>query len=107
MPSTRPQPTQKPTKESIRTAIVVGLIIGLLGIIVLTSLLYQRGLRRSTKADTFIGRSEIGRGKSEQCARRRSDVEKGFEVGVIQEPLPVYTKEIERGEMGLESWVVR
>ncbi|KAG9193194.1 hypothetical protein G6011_03229 [Alternaria panax] len=108
MPSTRPRPTQEPTKESTRTAIIVGLIIGLLGIMVLASVLYQRRLRRGAKAGAMVGEWEVGRQEGGGRTRRRGNLEeKNLEVGVIQEPLPVYTKEAAGGEKRLEMGVVR
>jgi len=108
MSTTRPRPTQTPSKESIRTAIIVGLIISLLGVIVLTYLLYQRRLRRNVKAGKAIGKREVGGWEWENRARRRiNDEQKGLEVGVVRDPLPVYTKDVERGEKRLEMGVAR
>jgi hypothetical protein len=108
MPSTRPQPTQTPTKESIRTAIIVGLIISLLGVIVLTYVLHQRRLRRNVKAGTVVGTPKVGRLEEGIRTRRMiPDEGKGLEVGVVQEPLPVYTRNIEGGERTLEIGLAR
>jgi len=108
MPTTRPRPTQTPSKESIRTAIIVGLIISLLGVIVLTYLLYQRRLRRDVKAGKVIGKREVGGSEWQGRARRRiNDEQEGLEVGVVREPLPVYTRDVERGEKRLEIGVTR
>jgi hypothetical protein len=52
-------------------------------------------------------KGEVGRWPRERRTRWRGDVEKGLEVGVIQEPLPVYTRNVERGETRLEMGVVR
>lgn len=108
MPTTRPRPTQAPSKESIRTAIIVGLIISLLGVIVLTYLLYQRRLRRNVKAGKVIGKREVGGAEWQNRARRMiNDEQKGLEVGVVREPLPVYTRYVERGEKRLEMGMAR
>ena len=107
MPSTRPRPSREPTKESIRTAVIVGLVIGLLGFIVLSSLLYQRRLRRNIKAGTIIGKWGVERQERGGKTTWKADVEKGLEVGIIQEPLPVYAKEAVRGEKQLEMGMVR
>jgi len=108
MPTTRPRPTQAPSEESIRTAIIVGLIISLLGVIVLTYLLYQRRLRRNVKAGKLIGKREVGESEWQNRARRMiNDEQKGLEVGVVREPLPVYTRDVEGGEKRLEMGIAR
>jgi hypothetical protein len=100
MPSTRPNRTQTPTHESIRTAIIVILIIGVLGLLILAYLSHQRRLRRNVKEGTRPGTiahlAQLG------AERREGDVEKGLEVGVVQEPLPVYQKEPMKDEKRLE-----
>jgi H+/gluconate symporter-like permease len=105
MPSTRPNRTQKPTHESIRTAIIVGLIIGVIGLLILAYLSYQRRLRRNVKEGTRPG--TIAHMAQLRGERGERDVEKGLEVGVVQEPLPVYRKEPMEDEKRLEMAIAR
>ncbi|KAF1848016.1 uncharacterized protein K460DRAFT_67051 [Cucurbitaria berberidis CBS 394.84] len=94
MPATRPRPSDQPqpkmTKENVRTAIIVSVIIGTLAVIVLTLFIWSRRIRRSAKAGTSTSSHIEGQDVTYRPLQRH---DKELEVGVIQEPLPVYHRE--------------
>lgn len=94
MPSTRPRPSDRPghkmSKESMRTAIIVGVIIGVLSIICLVIFLWSRRIKRNAKMGTRSNESSAVHYGIDQVLQRQ---DKGLEIGVIQEPLPVYHTE--------------
>lgn len=81
------------SKESIRTAIIVSSVIGVLAILALTCLYWSRRIKRSAKAGMRIENSSLAVSGA---------VDKHLEVGVIQEPLPVYKKEPMKDERRLD-----
>ncbi|KAH7071407.1 hypothetical protein BKA63DRAFT_568542 [Paraphoma chrysanthemicola] len=91
MPSTRPRPSDGPSHkmsaESVRTGIIVGVVIGVLALLILAYVLYSRRRNRGVKVGTMTGSRQ-----SKFCEARGRE-EKELEIGVIQEPLPVYQKE--------------
>lgn len=94
MPSTRPRPSDRPynkmSKESVRTAIIVGVIVGVLSIICFVIFLWTRRMKQNAKAGTRNKESSGGHLEPNQPLQRQ---DKDLEIGVIQEPLPVYQTE--------------
>lgn len=100
MPSSRKSPRPTSSRSATRTGIIVGVIVGVLALLIIAYILIARRRRQGVKAGTKIG---------VQLARTKQD--KDLEVGVIQEPVPVYQKELRQDEkrlaMGMEAEVVR
>ncbi|KAH7413628.1 hypothetical protein DE146DRAFT_749832 [Phaeosphaeria sp. MPI-PUGE-AT-0046c] len=85
MPSTSPRPPQQMTPERIRSGIIVSVVVGTLATLILAYVVLRWRRNRGIKAGSVEGRHANG--------RRRED-EKDLEVGVIQEPVPAYTKDL-------------
>ncbi|CAO2647415.1 Nn.00g083370.m01.CDS01 [Neocucurbitaria sp. VM-36] len=99
MPSTRPnRPLPKPSQERTRTAIIVSVVIGTLAVLALILFLRSRRMRRSAKAGTAIETTSAS-----WDLQQRQDKE--MEVGVVQEPLPVYRREVGEDERWLDGVV--
>lgn len=86
--TTRQRPTSSP--EATRTGIIVGVIVGVLALFIIAYILINRRRKQGVKAGTKIG-AHVPRVKQD----------KDLEVGVIQEPVPVYRKELRGDERRL------
>jgi hypothetical protein len=75
----------------MRAAIIVGVLIGVLGIIVMTLILWDRKRRRGAKKG-YQTSSLPTASSSKSLGQRTKDSQ--LETGVIHEPLPVYQREI-------------
>jgi hypothetical protein len=103
MPSTHrasDSATSGMTPERVRTGIIVSVIISTLSLMILGYVLLKRWINRGVRAGTVMGRMECG-GE----AGGRGKIDGGLEVGVVQEPLPVYMREAKDdvGRAGMED----
>lgn len=89
---------------SARTAIIVSILISSIGLIVLGCVFWQRRINRSAKPGTKIGSSSRQILDSEAWPQQQSK-DKDLETGVVQEPVPVYRKEVGDGEKVLDTSV--
>jgi hypothetical protein len=91
MPSTYSNPETRHNSSvsanGKRTAIIVVLVVGVLGMLVIAHVLWKRRVNRGVRT-----------GNVQNGGRERRVNDKDVEVGVIREPLPVYRKEMGKGE---------
>jgi hypothetical protein len=92
MPTTHSTKASRPTSssEARRTGLIVGLVVGILALLLLAYYLINRRRKQGVKAGTRVG-SPTARVKRDQ----------DLEVGIIQEPVPVYQKEPKEDERRL------
>jgi hypothetical protein len=89
MPTTHSTKASRPTSssEARRTGLIVGLVVGILALLLLAYYLINRRRKQGVKAGT------------RPTARVKRDQD--LEVGIIQEPVPVYQKEPKEDERRL------
>jgi hypothetical protein len=94
MPSTHRQSdalTSNMTPERVRTGIIVSVIVGTLALVILGYVVVKRRMNRGVKAGS---RSSAGGGEANGGGKDDG----GLEVGIVQEALPVYVKEMRDDE---------
>jgi hypothetical protein len=93
MPSTHltspSRSTPSATRERVRTGIIVSVVVGTLAILILAYVLVKRRMNRGIKAGMLVGKKSY----VEEEAGRRGKDDVGLEIGIVEEPLPVYVKD--------------
>jgi hypothetical protein len=81
--------TPSATRERVRTGIIVSVVVGTLAILILAYVLVKRRMNRGIKAGMLVGKKSY----VEEEAGRRGKDDVGLEIGIVEEPLPVYVKD--------------